>query len=240
MTDDGSRIFFDTGERLVLDDANGALRDVYEYDVASGEQHLISTGTGEAGDAYFMDASADGDNVFFLSSQAILGWDRNDDYDLYNARVLGGFPEPPAAPLLCEGEQCQGRLDGGPPAPELGSESFRSPNRPPTIARSLAIAAIGRRGVGRTGRLSLRVNVRGGGTVVARVRAQIGRRSRIVASARRTVRGTDRTTARLSLRLNAAARRKLDRNGRLRLRVAVTLSGARTVRTTLVLREAGR
>lgn len=109
---DGSRVFFSTADPLADGDTNRRI-DAYEYDVATGTQRLLSTGT-SSDDSWFMDASADGDDAFFVTREQLVGWDRDGNYDLYDARVGGGFPEPVAA-QSCSGDGCQGAL-GVPPA----------------------------------------------------------------------------------------------------------------------------
>jgi hypothetical protein len=112
ISDDGSRVFFSTGEALVPQDVNGRA-DVYEYDVPSGSVHLISSGRSTS-DSYFMDASANGDDVFFTTRQALTGWDTDGNTDLYDARVDGGVPDPAAPPPGCSGDTCQaGSATGG-------------------------------------------------------------------------------------------------------------------------------
>jgi hypothetical protein len=112
IVDDGSRVFFSTAEALVQSDVNGKV-DVYQYDVADGTVHLISSGRSTS-NSYFMDATADGGNVFFLTRDALVGWDTDGSEDLYDARVDGGFPGPSAPPPACSGDVCQGSLSGVP------------------------------------------------------------------------------------------------------------------------------
>jgi hypothetical protein len=102
VTDQG-QVFFQSLEPLVARDSNGR-RDVYEYD--NGAPHLISTGAGAA-DSWFVDASASGDDLFFATRDRLVGWDRDDNYDVYDARVNGGLPEPPPAVVGCDGDACQ-------------------------------------------------------------------------------------------------------------------------------------
>jgi len=113
MSDDGTKVLFETGEKLVPEDRNGKKTDVYEYDAPTGKVHLISSGTSED-DSHFLDASPDGHDVFFSTNQRLVGWDTDNNYDLYDARVGGGFPEPPVAPAECAGGACQGAVSGTP------------------------------------------------------------------------------------------------------------------------------
>ena len=104
LSDDGQHVFFTSGDALSPDDTNGRL-DAYEYDTATGTVHLLSSGTDPA-PSYLIDASNDGTNAFIATRQQLLRWDVDDSYDLYDARVGGGFPEPAIAPPPCTSEAC--------------------------------------------------------------------------------------------------------------------------------------
>jgi hypothetical protein len=123
LSDDGQHVFFSTPEALVAGDSNGKW-DAYEYDTSDGSVHLISSGTSST-DSYFMDAGSDGQNVFFVTRSRLVGWDVDDNYDLYDARIGGGFPEPPPPPPPpCSGEACHGASSGVPEFAGPGSFSF--------------------------------------------------------------------------------------------------------------------
>lgn len=100
---DAGQVFFETPEALVAPDIN-TQRDVYEY--AGGSLNLISSGTSEA-PSYFMDATPSGSDVFFATAQRLLQRDEDDVYDIYDARLDGGFGEPAAPALPCAGESCR-------------------------------------------------------------------------------------------------------------------------------------
>jgi hypothetical protein len=55
-----------------------------------------------------VDASATGGDVFFLTCAQLSPLDRDEAFDVYDARVDGGFPALPALAPVCEGEACQG------------------------------------------------------------------------------------------------------------------------------------
>jgi len=124
LSDDGRHVFFSTAEALVLEDTNGT-SDAYEYNAANGTVHLLSSGT-DPSPSYLIDASNDGSNAFFGTRERLLRWDVDGSYDLYDARVGGGFPEPALPAPACSGEACLGQ---GNPAPAaagaVGSASFR-------------------------------------------------------------------------------------------------------------------
>jgi len=121
LSDDGRYVFFDTGQSLVERDVNGEY-DAYAYDTRTGQVHLLSSGTSSSG-SYFLDASDDGRDAFFVTAEQLLGWDHDQSYDLYDARVGGGFAEPSPAPASCAGEACRGASSAAPPPPAAGSGS---------------------------------------------------------------------------------------------------------------------
>ena len=121
ISDDGSYVFFDTGEGLVPTDTNEKL-DVYEWH--EGRVSLISSGR-DSSDSFFLDSSADGSNVFFGTHASLVPADTDSAGDLYDARVGGGFPAPsPAAP--CEGDACE-TLTPPPNSPTPATETSPGP-----------------------------------------------------------------------------------------------------------------
>jgi Tol biopolymer transport system component len=107
LSDDGRYVFFDTPDALVPQDTNGQ-RDVYAYEIPTGQVHLISGGTCGCAST-FVDATADGSNVFFVTHQSLVRADIDSNGDLYDARVDGGIPSQNVAPPQpCEGDDCQG------------------------------------------------------------------------------------------------------------------------------------
>jgi hypothetical protein len=108
---DGKRVFFDSEDAIGLVDTNNRA-DVYQWEAqgagsctrAGGCLTPISSGRSSEG-ASFVDASVDGNDVFFLTDGSLVGPDPG-AVDLYDARVGGGLPEP-QPPLACEGDACQ-------------------------------------------------------------------------------------------------------------------------------------
>ncbi len=117
LSEDGSRVFFDSGDALVPGDVNGKL-DVYEYE--GGRPYLISSGTSND-ESFFLDASASGDDVFFETRSQLVPQDTDEQFDIYDARVGGGFPNPPAPAPACVGESCKAAPVGGPAGQAPGS-----------------------------------------------------------------------------------------------------------------------
>jgi hypothetical protein len=121
---DAGQLFFDSQDALLSADTNGAL-DVYEYQ--AGQLQLISSGKSEV-ESFFLDASSDGSDVFFMTAQPLLGQDRDTAYDIYDARVGGGFPEADGPAPPCEGEaQCRAAAASPPAFPAPLSASFQGP-----------------------------------------------------------------------------------------------------------------
>ncbi len=101
---DSGQVFFETQNSLSPQDVNG-FQDVYEY--RFGILKLISSGTAQGGSA-FVDASANGRDIFFVAPDALVRADRNRLPSIYDARVNGGFVEPPLPPPPCDGaEACR-------------------------------------------------------------------------------------------------------------------------------------
>jgi NHL repeat len=125
LSDDGSRLFFDSNDALSPRDTNGK-QDVYEYE--NGQPHLISTGTGGS-NSIFLDASSSGNDVFFITRDQLVRQDTDGQNDLYDARVNGGFPTPPPTPP-CTGDACKPGTTPPPSAPTLATISFVGPGNP--------------------------------------------------------------------------------------------------------------
>jgi hypothetical protein len=137
MSADGGRVFFDSADDLVPQDTNSAL-DVYEWEAdgsgtcarVGGCVQLISSGKGSE-PAFFLDADADGGEAFFLTAESLYAPDPG-SYDVYDARVGGGFAVP-ESPIPCTGDACQ-VLPEAPEDPNPGTLVPNSGNPPLRIA----------------------------------------------------------------------------------------------------------
>ncbi|MGA7703914.1 MAG: hypothetical protein WB998_03350 [Solirubrobacteraceae bacterium] len=117
MSDDGSRVFFNSLDPLVPQDTNGRT-DVYEWErddagsctSSEGCIYLLTGGTGSEG-SFMVDSSSSGDDVFFTTRAQLVAEDQNENIDVYDAHV--GAVVPPASPQ-CTGTGCQG-LPSAPP-----------------------------------------------------------------------------------------------------------------------------
>jgi hypothetical protein len=158
----GNQFFFETAEALVPEDTNGqggcppvgaggqnygVCNDVYEWEAAGagscsegsaafsqingGCIYLLSTGKSEF-PSLFADASADGGDVFFFTREALVGQDKDELQDVYDARVGGGLAaQNPVAVVPCEGsDACHGPVPAPPAEPAAGSATFVGPGNP--------------------------------------------------------------------------------------------------------------
>jgi hypothetical protein len=217
LSDDGSRVFFESFDALLPTASNGHLN-VYEHErdgagsctSSNGCLYLMSTGT-SSGDSFFEDASADGNDVFFTTDQQLVRADTDDARDLYDARVGGGFSERPS-PLVCSGEACRPLGSPPPPVPFAASISFLGAGNlvppPDPVA---------------TPKVKLKHKSFNGATVRLRVLVPAaGRLSASGSGVRRLTRAVGRAGAySLTLHLTRNAKIRLRERGRLGLRLRV-------------------
>jgi hypothetical protein len=149
----GGRIFFETSDPLLSDpllppqDTNER-QDVYEWEAPAtgscstsaptysvqdgGCLYLISTGTSTA-NSYFADADVSGENVFFFTESPLVGQDKDQLVDIYDARVDGGLAsQSPPAPVICEAEGCKPALHEPPAEVAPATPYFDGPANPVT------------------------------------------------------------------------------------------------------------
>lgn len=207
MTADGSRIFFESDQRLDDRDVNDVI-DVYEWH--DGEVSLVTPGT-QHQHALYHDNSADGKTVFFTTRSALIPeLDRNSVRDVYAMRVGGGFPIPKEE--RCAGEACQGEIDtSAPDAAVSGSARLSGDgNVKAERGKIVRLRAKAPRRV-RGAAVTLRVNVSAPGRI-----AVAGQHVKAVKRGARKA-GAQRITVRLKL----AAKRALKRRGALATRIRV-------------------
>jgi hypothetical protein len=133
----GNRVFFESEDDLSIQDSNNG-GDVYEWEAQDegsctkegGCVQLVSSGRGGA--ASLIDASADGSDAFFLTAASLAFGDPG-SYDLYDARVGGGFPAPQGA-ITCVADACQ-PLPEAPEDPTPGTLVANSGNPAPRFVR---------------------------------------------------------------------------------------------------------
>ncbi len=132
LVNDNGEVFFQTPAPLEAQDTNGTW-DIYEWH--EGHVSLISSGrVGRA--SVLVGASAEASNVFFFTYDRLVPQDGDDQLDVYDARVNGGFAVTTAAPL-CSGEGCQGSAGTSFTAPTpASSQASSSGNLAPSGAAS--------------------------------------------------------------------------------------------------------
>ncbi len=127
------RLFFESRDALTPRDVNGEVQDVYEWEPqgvgsckhAGGCVYLISSGQ-SPNDSQFLDSSAGGRDAFFITRERLLPRDKDEQYDLYDARVGGGFAEPNTVPCP-SGEACLGPASGPGAQQSPASATFTGP-----------------------------------------------------------------------------------------------------------------
>ena len=157
LSEDGSRVFFDSPDSLVAGVAS-SLTSVYEWEApasqselekaensctssslsfhASDEGCLFLISSGIDG-AYFGDASANGGDVFFFTAQQLAPSDDDEVADVYDASVNGegcgapGYPEchpePKPVPQCRSERECEPPPPGAPVEPSPASSAFSGP-----------------------------------------------------------------------------------------------------------------
>jgi hypothetical protein len=143
ISSDGNQVFFDTSQPLELQDTNH-IQDVYEWEregttgcptatSASGGCIYLLSGGDSSDFSYFLDAGANGDDVFFTHRGSLGAVAVPDDKaEVYDARVEGGFPQ---TSLACTGTGCQGVPPAAPLFATPASVTFSGTgNFPPSAA----------------------------------------------------------------------------------------------------------
>lgn len=146
---DNGTVYFDTPNRLLPRDGNG-VGDVYAW--REGAYQLISTGSGVQPSS-FGDATPDGSDVFFLTSQPLVKQDTDQIIDVYDNREGGGLADqwPPGAPGACEEQGCRGAAPTPPVGLPVGSSIARSVATPVSCASLKGRVRVARRKARRLG-----------------------------------------------------------------------------------------
>jgi hypothetical protein len=143
LSEDGSRLYFESADALAARDTNGKV-DVYQWEEpgsggcdeddgsfspeAGGCVEPVSSGQGHQ-DSRFIEASPSGDDVFFATVESLLPQDIG-VVDIYDARVGGGLPIPPPKKPVCEGDTCAAQV-APPEEPTPASAGYVAPPASP-------------------------------------------------------------------------------------------------------------
>jgi len=222
FSESGDQVFFESSDQLVLQAVNG-MQNVYEWEADGagscrstsqngGCLYLISSGT-SPDPSYFADASASGNDVFFFTTQPLVGQDTDQLLDVYDARVDGGITaqNPPKAQPPCAGDTCRGPSTAAPATPTVASITFSGPGderaTSPRTAKLANVRITKKAVTGRRFTLSVKVPAKGRITITG---ADVTKATRAVARA---------GTYKLSLKLTAKAKLTLKKKRRLKVAV---------------------
>jgi hypothetical protein len=222
VADDGT-VFFDSRDPLVASDLNG------EYDTYAwrdGELRLVSRAVPGL-KSRFIDATPDGRTVFIATADRIVPSDTDRSYDIYAARLDGGFVEQSdGLPDPCAGSDCRPPVTA-PSLPGIGSIGFGGGgNVPPApVGASVGVSRL-KAVAGAAAKLKVRV-------------PGAGRISVAGARIRRTGRPASKAgTYSVRIALSPRARKSLKRKTKLKVRVRVSYrakdgqSASKTVKVT--------
>jgi hypothetical protein len=151
LLNDG-RLYFNSADALVAQDTNSTseaipgtsepakvgVADVYQFEPegtgscttgAGGCVSLLSSGTAESESA-FLEASAGGDDAFFLTAQSLVSADKDTVFDVYDAHVCSeGSPciTPPPPPATPCSDEASCRSGNGSGSPTFGAPTSETP-----------------------------------------------------------------------------------------------------------------
>jgi hypothetical protein len=220
VSNDGSYIVFESADALTPQ-VQGHGRNSYEWH--DGNVYLISDGTDTQTHSGLIGIDASGENIFFTTADALVGQDTDEDFDIYDARIDGGFPAPIAKPS-CSGEGCQGPPSSGWPAPPLPGSLA-----PPAIGNLAPPATggvLGTRIVEGAGKVQITKRSIKGTTVTLSVKVPaagaISASGSGLKTARRSV--SKAATYTLKLTVTTAGRASLRKHHRLKVKIRVVFT----------------
>jgi hypothetical protein len=219
LSDDGRWLLFDSPDRLVSEDEND-VRDVYLWDrdaAPGGELQLVTSGQGNT-PSYALDLDPTGRNAFFTTREGLVPADDDGTYDVYVARIGGGFPDNSGE--SCVGQACRPPVIPDPPRGPISS----TPSGPVTVGPKTGVQQgtpkLRVRSVRTSSkRLTVRVDTPGPG--------QIRVSGNDVRAAKRTAKRATTYTVRVSLSKKAQRRVAAGKTVKVRLRVQFTPKGSK-------------
>jgi hypothetical protein len=158
ISEDGSRVFFDTPDSLVPEDTNGSApqsakfgtptsTDVYEAE--GGKVFLLSSGKATT-PTVLQGTTPSGDDVLFTTTAKLAPQDTDGGYEnVWDARVGGGFPaEAGVGTPSCVGANCRAAFGVAPVFSSPASTTPQSTGNPPaTVVQSKPKPLICRKGL---------------------------------------------------------------------------------------------
>ncbi len=140
LSDSGGRLFFTSYDALAPQEQGGS-QQVYEWErsglgscaasnpyfSAAADGCIFAITPGGEGNSYLLDASSEGEDVFVSTRESLLAQDLNERYDVYDARIGGGFVAPAPAPAPCAGEACRPEPVGASAISAPASETYHGP-----------------------------------------------------------------------------------------------------------------
>ena len=238
MSDDGGSAVFTTDESLAPSDTNSTVDTYLWHD---GRVSLISSGKPSADGGFAGDGEAfgttflviasispSGRDVYFTTTDQLLPSDGDQIFDVYDARVDGGFFTPILTP--CSGDGCQSPPSPPPPPTQSGSTSSTGQNGTPQTTPAFAVGKVTASQLKRvvsTGKVVLSVKTNAPGTLTAT--ATVAKRPGTVGSAKLMV--AKAGTVSLSLTLSKKARAELKSEHGLTVKVLVRQSNVAIART---------
>jgi sugar lactone lactonase YvrE len=139
VSDDGSTVVFESAAALVAGAEAAAAaggESAYEYrssgSISNGNVYLLSDGKNTLSPNGSTGLTPSGADVFFETVDPLTARDTDLQFDLYDARVGGGFPAP-APSLSCSGEACQGTASPPPTGAAPATSTFSGPPNPPPV-----------------------------------------------------------------------------------------------------------
>jgi hypothetical protein len=147
ISEDGSRVFFDTPDSLVPEDTNGSApqsakfgtptsTDVYEAE--AGKVFLLSSGKATT-PTVLQGTTPSGDDVLFTTTAKLAPQDTDGGYEnVWDARVGGGFPaEAGGGKPTCVGTSCRAAFGVAPVFAPPASTTPQSAGSPPVSTRGV-------------------------------------------------------------------------------------------------------
>jgi hypothetical protein len=238
VTADGSKIFFNTPDSLVPADINDATApnvnrstDVYEWQ--NGQVSMITSGRSNRASG-LSGVTPDGNNVIIQTFDRLVPQDTDSEIDIYDVRVGGGIPAPPAPPPPCDDSSCHTAGSQSTPFfPAPSSQTFVGPGNVVETLKKQAlkvrsISAAQKKRLAKTGKLTLTVDVTKTGRLTAKITGSLKKGAKAVTLASASKQVTKPGTVRLTLTLSKKARSALKKRGKLPLTIRVAIPGANT------------